>query len=42
MKYTLLKGIKTTDFGIAPYFCLADPILLVSEISKKYGIEIIE
>lgn len=39
-KYALLKGIKTTDFGIDPYLNMSDPIIVVKEVSKKYGIDI--
>lgn len=35
----MLKGIKTTDFGIDPYLSLADPIVVIKEASKKYGID---
>lgn len=34
-KYGILKGVKTTDFGIDPYLSLCDPVLLVKEICKK-------
>ena len=35
----MLKGIKTCDFGIDPYLSLADPIVVIKEASKKYGID---
>lgn len=28
-KYSLLKGVKTTEFGIDPYLCLSDPIVVI-------------
>ncbi|CDW85155.1 UNKNOWN [Stylonychia lemnae] len=39
-KYLLLKGIKTTDFGIDKYLNMSDPITLIEEFSKQSGIEI--
>ena len=35
-----MKGVKTTDFGIDPYFSLADPLVVIKEASQRYGIEI--
>ena len=35
-----MKGITTTDFGIDPYLNMSDPITMVREVSKKYGIDI--
>ena len=40
LKYGALKGVKTTDFAIDPYFSLADPIVVIKEASSRYGIEI--
>eukprot|EP00347_Sterkiella_histriomuscorum_P007333 403349353 len=39
-KYQILKSInaKTQDFGINPYLCLNDPIVLVEELSKLSGV----
>lgn len=39
-KYSLLKGIKTTDFEIDPYLSLAEPHTVIKEASIKYGITI--
>lgn len=39
-KYISMKGVKTTDFGIDPYFSLADPLVVIKEASQRYGIEI--
>jgi hypothetical protein len=39
-KYTLMKGIKTLHFGIDPYLSMADPLILIREISIKNGIDI--
>ncbi len=39
-KYACLKGVKTTDFQIDPYLSLADPLIVLKEASKKYGVEI--
>jgi hypothetical protein len=38
IKYSMLKGIKTTDFGIDPYFNMNDPLIVIKEISKLSGI----
>jgi hypothetical protein len=40
MKYSTLKGVKTTDFAIDPYLSLAQPLVVIKEASKKYGIDI--
>ena len=40
IKYTTLKGVKTTDFEIDPYLSLAHPFVVIQEASKKYGIDI--
>lgn len=37
-KYSLLKGVKTTDFGIDEYLNMNDPLVLVEELSKLSGI----
>lgn len=39
-KYALLKGVKTTDFGIDKYLNMNDPIILVEEFSNLSGIDI--
>jgi hypothetical protein len=36
-KYLLLKGIKTTEFGIDKYLNMSDPIILVQEYSRISG-----
>jgi hypothetical protein len=36
----MLKGVKTTDFGIDEYLCMADPVIVVKEASARYGINI--
>lgn len=36
-----MKGVKTTDFEIDPYLSLAEPLVVIKEASKKYGIDII-
>ena len=40
VKYACLRGVKTTDFSIDPYLSLADPLIVLKEASKRYGIEI--
>jgi hypothetical protein len=38
-KYTLLKGVQTTDFGIEPYLSLNDASVFFKELFAKHGIE---
>jgi hypothetical protein len=38
IKYGMLKGIKTTDFDIDKYLSMNDPLLVVDELSKLYGV----
>ena len=40
LKYATLKGVKTTDFAIDPYLSLADPLVVIKEANKRYGVEI--
>ena len=40
VKYSCMKGVKTTDFSIDPYLSLADPVIVLKEASLKYGIDI--
>ena len=40
LKYTALKGVKTTDFAIDPYLSLAEPLVVFKEASQRYGVEI--
>ena len=37
-KYALLKGAKTTDFGVDAYLSMQDPVVLVKEACKRYNI----
>ena len=37
-KYTMLKGVQTTDFGIEPHLSLNDPGIFFKELFHKYGI----
>ena len=39
-KYNMLKGVKTSDFGIDPYLTMNDPAILIQEISKFRDVEI--
>ncbi len=32
--------MKTTDFAIDPYLSLADPLVVIKEANKRYGVEI--
>ena len=38
-KYTMLKGVQTTDFGIDPYLSLNDPQVFFKELFLKHGIQ---
>jgi hypothetical protein len=38
-KYTMLKGVQTTDFGIDPYLSLNDPQIFFKELFLKHGIQ---
>lgn len=42
LKYHSMKGVKTTDFAIDPYLSLADPLVVMKEASKRYGLSTIE
>ena len=42
LKYQSMKGVKTTDFAIDPYLSLADPLVVMKEASKRYGLSTIE
>jgi hypothetical protein len=37
-KYSLLKGVQTTDFGIDAYLSLNDPQVFFKELFKKHGL----
>ena len=37
-KYAMLRGVRTTDFGVDPYLSLMDPITLIKEIRRKNNI----
>eukprot|EP00347_Sterkiella_histriomuscorum_P020768 403336538 len=39
-KYSQMKGVKSQDFGIDPYLTLSDPVVLIKELSKRFGIDI--
>ena len=39
-KYSILKGVKTSDFGIDPYLTMNDPAILIQEISSFKEVEI--
>jgi hypothetical protein len=39
-KYTILKGVRPSDFGIDPYLCMNDPLVVVNEAAKKFNIDI--
>jgi hypothetical protein len=32
--------VKTTDFAIDPYLCLADPLVVIKEANQRYGVDI--
>ena len=38
-KYTMLKGVQTTDFGIDSYLSLNDPQVFFKELFLKHGIQ---
>ena len=37
-KYTMLKGVQTSDFGIDPYLSLNDAQVFFKELFEKHGI----
>jgi hypothetical protein len=39
-KYSILKGVKTSDFGIDSYLTMNDPAILIQEISSFKEVEI--
>lgn len=40
IKYSMLKGVKTTDFDIDKYLSMNDPMVVVDELSKLSGIHL--
>jgi hypothetical protein len=38
-KYQLLRGSRPADFGISRFFCLSDPVVLIEELTARYGLE---
>lgn len=40
IKYSMLKGVKTTDFEIDRYLSMNDPLIVVEELCKLSGIQI--
>jgi hypothetical protein len=40
LKYATLKGVKTTDFAIDSYLSLADPLVVIKEANKRFGVDI--
>ena len=38
-KYSLLKGVQTSDLGIDPYLSMNDASVFFKEASKKFGVE---
>jgi len=40
IKYSMLKGVKTTDFEIDRYLSMNDPLVVVEELCKLSGIQI--
>jgi hypothetical protein len=37
-KYSMLKGVKTSEFGIDPYLTMNDPTILIEELQKSRNI----
>lgn len=40
VKYLMLKGVQTTDFGIDPYLSMNDAAVFFKEASLKFGVEL--
>ena len=40
IKYTMLKGVNTTDFEIDKYLSMNDPLVVVEELGKISGIHL--
>lgn len=41
-KYSMLKGVQSSEFGIDPYLSLNDAGVLIKEAAKKYKVDIKE
>lgn len=39
VKYLMLKGVQTSDFGIDPYLSMNDAAVFCKEAAKKYGLD---
>ena len=39
-KFSMLKGVQTTDFGVDPYLSMNDASVFFKEASKKFGVDL--
>ena len=39
-KYSMLKGVQTSELGIDPYLSMSDASVFFREAAKKYGVDL--